>query len=133
MLFVDENIDEHLTILKQIEALPESEVSRLRIDENLWGLRLPEDVKYDMTLSGWLYSRLLDSHIPPTTQIGHWATRGFISFSQFSLVAPGSRPCFVASGEKAKDALEIIKVAFSSFTPTEFDSDGYKIESIIKK
>ena len=94
-------------------------------DESVFSMHLPEDVEYNMTFSGWLFSRVFNAKLSAT--VIHSFGKIFVPFEQFSLVKADARPLFKATGQQAKEALEVLKEAFLSFNPDDFDSDGYKI------
>jgi hypothetical protein len=90
-------------------------------------MRLPENIAYDMTLSGWLFSRLHNAKL--NALVSHSFGNDFIPIGQFSLVNGEAKPVFKASGQQAREALEVLKEGFLSFDRDNFDSDGYIINS----
>jgi len=108
---------------KKLEK-PYGEILHEDGDGSVFCMRLPEDVEYNMTFSGWLFSRVFDAKL--NAIILHSCGKTFVSFDQFSLVKADAKPIFKATGPQAREALEILKGSFLSFNPSDFDADGYK-------
>jgi len=87
-------------------------------------MSLPKNDVYDMTLSGWIFSRVLNAKIP-SVQLLHASGSAFVPISQFSLSKPEATPLFRAFGENATKVLETVREAYLNFNAEDFDEDGY--------
>ena len=121
---------EHTHLLAQVGALHLGEPKRLSAVDAVWGLRLDDEI-CDKTRGAWLYSQVFSYLSGGNANVGHWSAEahGFVSIEQISLSRAGAKPCFVATGARAKEALEAIKEANISFRPSDFDEDGYSVGS----
>jgi len=112
----------------EIFEKPNGEIFEVNGSDSTLCMRLPNDATYSMALSGWLYSRFSNAKLDASLE--HYVDIGdgiFIPFDQFTLVREGAMPLFKATGTQANIALEILKQAFDSFNPDDFDTDGYSI------
>ena len=108
----------------------ELKVIKIEEEDNAFSLILPTNETYTMALSGWIYSMYSEKKFKDAKV---WISRkgAFELFEQFSLSQIETYPHFVARGTDAYEALNIIKKAYLSFNPENFDSDGYYIKKSV--